>query len=126
MDDIQGSASYIFYQKIIEKLNATITLYNALPEMKRCREAYELLELAIYSRDAQINHLLHISMRLLKYVPHSPLMEEVFTNFMQDYLHLVNPNMPPFIGEYYLTSEIALTVPYRLASNRHPELRIVY
>jgi hypothetical protein len=91
-----------FYYTIIEKLNNTIETYHSLPDMACCREHFEVLEQAAHSRDAQINHLLSITNCLLQYLPNSPAMEQVFTNFMKDYIHLVNPEMPAFEGFLYL------------------------
>lgn len=91
-----------FYMKIIEKLNATLATYKSLPDISRCGETFEVLEQAAHSRDAQINHLLSITNCLLKYMPNSPALEQVFTNFLKDYIHLVNPEMPAFKGALYL------------------------
>lgn len=93
------------YREIIHKLNTTIALNRHLPDISRCGEKFEALEQAAYSRDAQINHLLSITNCLLKYLPNSPALEQVFTNFLKDYIHLVNPEMPPFEGALYLDKQ---------------------
>jgi hypothetical protein len=91
-----------FYKEIIQKLNTTIATFKHLTDIARCGERFEVLEQAAYSRDAQINHLLSITNCLLKYLPNSPALEQVFTNFLKDYIHLVNPEMPGFVGDLYL------------------------
>lgn len=101
-EETQVVATSRFYEKIITKLNATLATYRSLPDISRCRESFEVLEQAASSRDAQINHLLSITNCLLKYIPESPALEQVFTNFLKDYIHLVNPEMPAYIGELYL------------------------
>ena len=93
------------YREIIHKLNTTIALNRHLPDISRCGEKFEALEQAAHSRDAQINHLLSITNCLLKYLPNSPALEQVFTNFLKDYIHLVNPDMPPYEGALYLNRE---------------------
>ncbi|MGV3639211.1 MAG: hypothetical protein ACO1NZ_01755 [Adhaeribacter sp.] len=93
------------YREIIRKLNTTIARNKHLPDISRCGEKFEVLEQAAHSRDAQINHLLSITNCLLKYLPNSPALEQVFTNFLKDYIHLVNPEMPPYEGELYLVRE---------------------
>jgi hypothetical protein len=91
-----------FYEEIILKLNTTIATYRHLPDISRCGERFEALEQAAHSRDAQINHLLSITNCLLKYLPNSPGLEQIFTNFLKDYIHLVNPEMPAYEGGLYL------------------------
>ena len=101
----QAMEAEIFYYQIIQKLNTTLVAYNHIPEVSQCGESFESLEVALYSKDAQVNHLLSITMCLLKHVPNSPFLDEIFTNFLKDYIHLVNPEMPKHIGELYLTDE---------------------
>jgi hypothetical protein len=98
----QSAVTSRFYEEIILKLNTTIARYNHLADISRCGETFEALEQAAWSRDAQINHLLSITNCLLKYLPNSPAMEQIFTNFLKDYIHLVNPEMPPYEGNLYL------------------------
>lgn len=105
MIDWNGLASEHFYRQMLDKVNNTINRYKQVAEVAQCGEIFEALELAAFSKDAQVNHLLSIANCLLKYVPDSPALEEVFTNFLKDYIHLVNPAMPPYIGDYYLTDE---------------------
>jgi len=97
-----------FYSVILNKLNNTIATYQQVAEISQLGQFFEPLELAAYSRDAQINHLLSITNSLLKYVPYSPFLEEIFTNFLKDYIHLANPEMPPYIGELYLDEKFVL------------------
>ena len=105
-DNSEGAA-HIFYHQVIAKLNKTIAVYQEhLPEVYHCRESFEALEQAAYSRDTQINHLLSITICLLKYVPNSPLIEQVFTNFLKDYLYLVDPSRYHFTGDLYLSSRL--------------------
>jgi hypothetical protein len=96
-----------FYQQIILKLNTSIAAYKHLPDIARCGERFEVLEQAAYSRDAQINHLLSITNCLLKYLPNSPALEQLFTNFLKDYIHLVNPEMPAYEGGLYLEERVS-------------------
>ena len=91
-----------FYTEIILKLNATIATYKHLADISCCGDTFEVLEQAAHSRDAQINHLLSITNCLLKYLPNSAGMEHIFTNFLKDYMHLVNPELPAFEGALYL------------------------
>jgi len=98
-----------FYRVIINKLNDTIATYQQVAEVSQLGQFFDPLELAAYSRDAQINHLLSITNFLLKYVPYSPYLEEIFTNFLKDYIHLANPDMPPYVGELYLDEGFVLS-----------------
>jgi len=98
-----------FYRVILNKLNNTIATYQQVAEVSQLEQFFEPLDLAVYSRDAQINHLLSITNFLLKYVPYSPFLEEIFSNFLKDYIHLANPDMPPYIGELYLDERFVLS-----------------
>ena len=97
-----------FYHTIITKLNNTIATYQQVAEVSQIGKFFEPLELASYSRDAQINHLLSITNYLLKYVSHCPYLEEIFVNYLKDYIHLANPEMPPFVGELYLDEKFMM------------------
>jgi len=97
-----------FYHTIINKLNNTIATYQQVAEVSQIGKFFEPLELASYSRDAQINHLLSITNYLLKYVSHCPYLEEIFVNYLKDYIHLANPEMPPFVGELYLDEKFIM------------------
>ena len=77
-----------------------------LPEVVHCRESFEVLEQAAFSRDTQINYLLAITVCLLKHVPDSPLVEQIFTNFLKDYLYLVDPSRHYFTGDLYLSPRL--------------------
>ncbi|MGV3505439.1 MAG: hypothetical protein ACO1O1_17155 [Adhaeribacter sp.] len=107
-EETQQVAEDRLYREIIQKLNTTIAQNKHLPDISRCGEKFEALEQAAHSRDAQINHLLSITNCLLKYLPNSPALEQVFTNFLKDYIHLVNPEMPPFVGSLYLPRDYSL------------------
>ena len=111
-----------FYKTIINKLNNTIATYQQVAEVSQLGHLFEPLELAAFSRDAQINHLLSITNFLLKYVPYSPFLEEIFTNFLKDYIHLANPDMPPFIGELYLDEKFVMSQSLQRITKRGPKL----
>ena len=120
MEEADLVAADRFYEKIILKLNMTLAAYKSLPDISRCGETFEVLEQAIHSRDAQINHLLSITHCLLKYMPDSPALEQVFTNFLKDYIHLVNPQMPAFEGTLYLEESFSRPRKQSGASGSHP------
>ena len=107
LTDKSEEAAHIFYQKVLDKLNTTLEVYQEhLPEIYYCREYFEALEQAAFSHDTQINHLLSITVCLLKYVPNSPLIEQIFTNFLKDYLYLVDPSRHYFTGDLYLSPRL--------------------
>ena len=109
-----------FYEQVILKLNTTIATYQNLPDISRCGQKFEVLEQAAYSRDAQINHLLSITNCLLKYLPNSPAMEHIFTNFLKDYIHLVNPEMPAYEGALYLQESFLRSQDQGGFTSHHP------
>lgn len=109
-----------FYEGVIHKLNTTIAVYKHLPDLSRCGERFEVLEQAAYSRDAQINHLLSITNCLLKYLPNSPAIEHIFTNFLKDYIHLVNPEMPAYERELYLEEDFFCSPDQADLADDHP------
>jgi len=111
-----------FYRAIIDKLNNTISTYQQVAEVSQLGQFFEPLDLAAYSRDAQINHLLSITNFLLKYVPYSPFLEEIFTNFLRDYIHLANPDMPPYLGELYLDERFVLSQSLQRLTKKSPKL----
>jgi hypothetical protein len=97
-----GETTDVLYRSIIQKLNATVAHYKEVEGISQCGESFEVLDQAIFSKDSQVNHLLAITNCLLKYVPYSPYLDELFTNFLKDYIHLANPEMPRHEGEFYL------------------------
>jgi hypothetical protein len=109
-----------FYELVILKLNNTIATFKHLPDISRCEQTFEVLEQAAYSRDAQINHLLSITNCLLKYLPNSPAMEHLFTNFLKDYIHLVNPEMPAYGGALYLQENFIQSQDQAALNDDHP------
>ena len=120
MEEADLVAADRFYEGIIRKLNMTLATYKSLPDISRCGETFEVLEQAVHSRDAQINHLLSITHCLLKYMPNSPALEQVFTNFLKDYIHLVNPDMPAYEGALYLEESFFRSKNQKGVSGKHP------
>ena len=53
-------------------------------------------------------------------MPDSPALEQVFTNFLKDYIHLVNPQMPAFEGPLYLEESFSRPRNQSGASGSHP------
>ncbi|WP_034256520.1 hypothetical protein [Adhaeribacter aquaticus] len=105
LKDNKEMESENFYYTIIHKLNATLAAYHHIGEIDKCGDSFDSLDIALHSKDIQINHLLSITMCLLKQVPNSLYVDELFTNFLKDYVHLVNPEMPMHMGELYLSEE---------------------
>ncbi|MDB5262182.1 MAG: hypothetical protein JWQ14_1463 [Adhaeribacter sp.] len=102
LEELRLEAKTRFYHHIIAKLNATIQEYHNLAAVAQFYGAFELPEQITVCCDGQINHLLAITVRLVNKVPGSPHLEELFTNFMKDYLHLVNPELPFHAGDLYI------------------------
>jgi len=95
----------MYYHHIITKLSATITEFNHIAIVNKFKDLFDIPEQVTATPDGQINHLLAITMSLVKHVPDSPYLEEIFNNFLQDYMHYVNPNLPAFVGDLYLSQD---------------------
>ena len=102
---LRQEAKMMYYHHIINKLNATIREYNHIASVNQYENAFEISDLITITPDGQINHLLAITVSLVNHVPESSYLEELFNNFMKDYLHLVNPELPCHVGDLYLSPD---------------------
>jgi hypothetical protein len=113
LEELRLEAKTRFYHHIITKLNATLQEYNNLSVIAKFQGAFEVPEQVTYTQDGQINHLLAITVRLVNEVPKSPPLEELFDNFLKDYMHLVNPDLPFHAGDLYISNPYTLKVSHR-------------
>ena len=113
LEELRLEAKTRFYNHIISKLNATLQEYSNLAGIAQFQGAFDVPEQVTYTFDGQINHLLSITVSLVNKVPESLYLEELFTNFLKDYMHLVNSELPFHAGELYLTNRFNLAVSHR-------------
>ena len=113
LEEIRLEAKTRFYHHIISKLNATLQEYNDLAVVAQFQGSFDVPEQVTFTLDGQINHLLAITVRLVNQVPQSACLEELFTNFMKDYMHLVNPDLPYYAGDLYISERCTLKVSHR-------------
>jgi hypothetical protein len=126
LEDLRLGANTRFYHHIIFKLNATLQEYNDLAVVAQFQGTFEVPEQITYTLDGQINHLLAITVRLVNQVPKSSCLEELFTNFMQDYMHLVNPELPVHDGSLYISERCTLKVSHRAPVAQPNELHYAH
>ncbi len=102
---LRQEAKQMFYYHIINKLNDTIREYHHNAFIYQFKDAFEISDLITITPDGQINHLLAITVSLVNRVPESPYLEELFNNFLKDYMHLVNPELPFHAGDLYISPD---------------------
>ena len=122
LEELRLEAKTRFYHHIISKLNFTLQEYSDLAVIAQFRGAFDVPEQVTYTLDGQINHLLAITVRLVNQVPQSACLEELFTNFMKDYMHLVNPDLPFHAGDLYIKERCILKVSHRAPVAQTAEL----
>ncbi|WP_146894972.1 hypothetical protein [Adhaeribacter aerolatus] len=113
LEELRLEAKTRFYHHIISKLNATVQEYSNLAVIAQFQGRFDVPEQVTFTLDGQINHLLSITVSLVNKAPESVYLEELFTNFLKDYMHLVNPELPFHAGDLYLTSREPLAVSHR-------------
>ncbi|KAA5541256.1 hypothetical protein [Adhaeribacter rhizoryzae] len=115
LEELRLEAKTRFYHHIISKLNATLQEYNKVAVIAQFQGKFDVPEQVTFTLDGQINHLLSITVSLVNKVPESPYLEELFSNFLKDYMHLVNPELPFHAGVLYLNdhygSKVSRCVP---------------
>lgn len=122
---IKLSGSDRFYQGIVEKLQGTFSKYAYIPEVAACGAACQQVKTQANTNDEQVEYLLAILMCLLHNVPKSPFLEEMFNNFLKDYIHFVNPGHVYHLAEYYLTDDFILKHKNEWLQNQTPKIRYI-
>ncbi|QNF33903.1 hypothetical protein HUW51_14660 [Adhaeribacter swui] len=119
------SGSDKVYRDIVEKLQATFKKYDYIPEIAACNQNCQLVIGQGNSKDEQTEYLLQIVMCLLQTVPNSPFVEELFNNFLKDYIHFVNPEHIYHLAEYYLTDDFILKHKSEWLQDQTPKIRYI-
>ncbi len=113
------------YQDIREKLQATFKKYSYIPEVSNCDSACKVLNAEATTKDEQTQFLLNVVMCMLQSVPNSPFMEELFNNFLKDYIHFVNPEHIYHLADYYLTDDFILKHKNEWLQDQKPKIRYI-
>ncbi|WP_146153581.1 hypothetical protein [Adhaeribacter arboris] len=119
------SASDKVYQDIREKLRATFTKYSYIPEVALCDKSCQELKSEAITKDGQVQYLLEVVLCMLQSVPNSPFMEELFNNFLKDYIHFVNPEHIYHLADYYLTDDFILKHKSEWHQDQSPKIRYI-
>ena len=119
------SGSDTFYLGIVEKLKATFNKYNYIAEVSACGTACQAINPEANNKDEQINYLLSVVMCLLQNVPNSPFLEEMFNNFLKDYIHFVNPGHVYHLADYYLNDDFILKHKHEWLQDQTPKIRYI-
>ncbi|RDC64017.1 hypothetical protein [Adhaeribacter pallidiroseus] len=123
--DNKFSGSDKIYRDILEKLRATFKKYNYIPEIAACEQAGLQIRPRGNSQEERTEYLLEIVMGLLQAVPNSPFIEELFNNFLKDYIHFVNPEHVYHLAEYYLTDDFILKHKSEWLQDQKPKIRYI-
>lgn len=97
-----------FYTGVVEKLQHTFHKYEYIPEVGTCGNSCSAIPADAVSKDGQIEYLLAVAMCILQNVPASPFLEELFNNYLKDYIHFVNSGHAYHLAEYYLNDDFIL------------------
>lgn len=93
------------YNSILQKLTATIDKYGEEhPILEELRIAMEETDRDFGSTATPYEILVKIASRSLPLLYNSPVMKEVYTNFITDVNHFRDTNFPAFPGETYINS----------------------
>lgn len=117
-------ASDKFYAGVVEKLQLTFRKHAAIPEVAACAPACLAIKAAATTKDEQVGYLLAVTGCLLQHVLTSPFVEELFNNYLKDYLHFVNPSHGYHLAEFYLTDDFILK--HRNKWSKSPPTKIRY
>lgn len=123
--EIKLSGPDKFYQGIVEKLQATFRKYAYIPEVSDCSDACQAISPKANTKDEKVEYLLAVVMCLLQNVPKSPFLEELFNNFLKDYIHFVNPGHVYHLAEYYLTDDFILKHKNEWLQDQTPKIRYI-
>lgn len=126
LEELRLEAKTRFYHHIISKLNATLQEYSNLTVIAQFQGRFDVPEQVTYTLDGQINHLLSITVSLVNKAPESPYLEEMFSNFLKDYMHLVNPELPFHAGELYLNNLSNLAINQRIPQIESPAYKYAF
>ena len=113
------------YRDIREKLAATFKKYNYLREIAACDQACQQIGPKGNAQDEQTEYLLQLVMCMLQTVPDSPFVEELFNNFLKDYLYFVNPDHVYHLAEFYLTDDFILKHKSEWLQDQKPKIRYI-
>jgi len=90
---------------ILQKLTATIDRYGKEhPILEELRTAMEEIQRDFGNTSSPYEILVKIASRSLPLLYNSPIMKEVYTNFITDVNHFRDTSFPAFEGETYLLS----------------------
>ncbi len=114
-----------FYRGVCEKMQATFRKYHYIPEIVACGNSCQEIKVNATSKDEQIEYLLSLVMCMLQTVPNSPFMEELFNNFLKDYIHFVNPDHVYHLAEFYLNDDFILKHKSEWLQKQQPKIRYI-
>ena len=131
MSELEKSKENIFfgsdkiYRDILEKLQATFKKYNYIPEIAACDLAYQHIKPRGNCKEERANYLLEVLMCLLQTVPGSPFVEELFSNYLKDYIYYTNPGHLYHLAEYYLTDDFILKYKSEWLQDQKSKIRYI-
>ncbi len=114
-----------FFNEIVIKLQRTFQKYGYIPEVEACGVSCAAFATVPTSKDVQIDYLLSVAMCMLQNVPASPFLEELFNNFLKDYIHFVNPGHVYHLAEYYLNDDFILKQQNQWAQTQPSKIRYI-